>query len=201
MACAECIEARYSRLAKLRNKKKLLENPSDPHIVLRMLSAAAISLATMAFLHPGFGIIVAFLAFLFAKGASEEKCRKLRGLAESDIRQIVAEIAKIDGGLDQVFSEFVDYPPDWEERRRRVFQRAGNRCEECGRSAERSSVPFHVHHDKPRSQKEGNHRIENLRLLCEVCHAKLPDHGLTASARSRRLKTGERLKRRFRGFR
>lgn len=50
---------------------------------------------------------------------------------------------------------------------RRVFARAGHRCECCGRKGGR----LDVHHRKPVSEG-GSHKLSCLELLCRACHTK-----------------------------
>jgi len=72
------------------------------------------------------------------------------------------------------------------ELRDDVCKRANYKCQKCGRSLYGSKVPFHVHHVKPRSEG-GDDGLENLQLLCEICHSKLPKHGQVKRGRKRRL--------------
>lgn len=63
-----------------------------------------------------------------------------------------------------VYDLWPDYPPDW-ERRRLEKVRARHYCEQCGRTSR-----LHVHHTKPIAAG-GNHRPDNLTVLCEPCHS------------------------------
>jgi len=58
-------------------------------------------------------------------------------------------------------------PPDWDLRRKQVLERFPD-CQGEGPH----SGPLHVHHKIPIS-KGGNHRLENLIVLCEHCHGNL----------------------------
>lgn len=57
-----------------------------------------------------------------------------------------------------------------------VFERAGHRCERCGmsdsESLKRWGERLHVHHrDGNNYRRETpNHSLENLQLLCKLCH-------------------------------
>lgn len=51
-------------------------------------------------------------------------------------------------------------------RKKALLKRAGNRCEDCGTD----EGPFHAHHIVPQALG-GSHALENLKLLCEDCHA------------------------------
>lgn len=73
------------------------------------------------------------------------------------------EITKI---LTLLYDYWPSYPPDWEARKDVV--RAGIRgCERCASSR----YVLHVHHKQPLA-RGGNHKAENLIVLCEKCHSK-----------------------------
>ena len=70
---------------------------------------------------------------------------------------------------------YADYPPDWPETRKRILERAGNKCEWCGAENHKphpitgSKVVLtiaHLDHDKE------NHDVLDDRLvaLCQRCH-------------------------------
>ena len=64
-------------------------------------------------------------------------------------------------------------PPDWATRRKRVYDRDGERCRRCG-----AIVPFdkcHIHHIVRRA-KGGGHSLDNLVVLCRDCHSLMPEH-------------------------
>lgn len=71
--------------------------------------------------------------------------------------------------------DYTDYPSDWKDRRERILQRAGNRCEWCGAEnnephPETGSIVVltiaHMDHD------HNNDDVEDDRLaaLCQRCH-------------------------------
>jgi 5-methylcytosine-specific restriction endonuclease McrA len=62
---------------------------------------------------------------------------------------------------------------EYEIIRKRVLERDGWRCQECG-----STQNLHVHHMKPRSQLGGD-TMDNLITLCADCHGKC--HGMARS--------------------
>lgn len=65
-----------------------------------------------------------------------------------------------------------EYPPDWQARRRRVLERDGYRCRNCGvRSTRVDEVYFDVDHVVPKSEG-GTHALSNLQALCPACHAR-----------------------------
>lgn len=87
--------------------------------------------------------------------------------------------------------DYNDYPADWKETRKRILERAGNKCEKCGcqnhlwvrRGEDKEGFPkltmivltiAHLDHDKE------NHQVADDRLmaLCQKCHLQydLPRH-------------------------
>lgn len=61
------------------------------------------------------------------------------------------------------------YPSDWENRRKRVYERDNLRCQNCGRHGPSNGLELHAHHIVPKS-KGGTHHTSNLITLCEDCH-------------------------------
>jgi len=86
------------------------------------------------------------------------------------------------------------------EFRARIYERDNYRCQVCGRNRIGSRVPFHIHHIKYRCEG-GTVDADNLQLLCEICHSKLPKHELVKVAREERLRieraTGRRRRARY----
>ncbi len=76
-------------------------------------------------------------------------------------QMLVAELE-----LSQIYDHFLDYPPDFEERKKQVTGRDGECCSSCG-----CDRILHLHHIQPLSNG-GNNKLENLTLLCEGCHSK-----------------------------
>jgi hypothetical protein len=83
---------------------------------------------------------------------------------ERNVR-LQTQIDEIKERLLEIHSYWLGYPPDWEERRRLVIERAGNRCEKC----KYDHGEKHVHHKIPVS-KGGNHLLSNLIYYCLDCH-------------------------------
>ncbi|SDZ78869.1 HNH endonuclease [Haloplanus vescus] len=74
-----------------------------------------------------------------------------------------------------------NYPPDWDERRRRVYQRDNYTCQLCGRGGgPHGNLELHAHHRVPISQG-GSHDLSNLTTLCRECHNRQHDHDITES--------------------
>jgi|GEM_PF-4028955 len=63
-----------------------------------------------------------------------------------------------------------DYPPDWDCRRKEVYERDNYKCQNCGRSGgNNQNTNLHAHHIVPKS-KGGTHKKSNLISICEDCH-------------------------------
>lgn len=63
-----------------------------------------------------------------------------------------------------------DYPADWDQRRRAVYQRDDYTCRNCGiKGGSRGNAELHAHHIVPKS-KGGVHDQPNLVTLCDACH-------------------------------
>lgn len=74
----------------------------------------------------------------------------------------------IDNLFDRI-SEMTGRNEDWSDRRDRVMQRDGYRCQECGeRFAD--SRPLEAAHIVARADG-GSDAMENLRTLCIACHS------------------------------
>lgn len=68
------------------------------------------------------------------------------------------------------------YPPDWENRRKQVYERDGYTCQECGAlGGSWGSNELHAHHIQPIS-RGGSHDLSNLKTLCKDCHEELHGH-------------------------
>ena len=68
--------------------------------------------------------------------------------------------------LKSIYDYWLDYPPDWEERKKEVYEQNQTQCSKCDSSIKK----LHVHHKIPLS-RGGNNKISNLTLLCEDCHS------------------------------
>lgn len=58
---------------------------------------------------------------------------------------------------------------EWKNACRAVWKRDNATCQRCGMKKD-ADMPFHVHHIKGFADKELRADIDNLILLCEVCH-------------------------------
>jgi hypothetical protein len=67
--------------------------------------------------------------------------------------------------IELIYDYWPSYPPDWEERKESAREKIGF-CERC----HASRIMLHVHHKLPIS-RGGNHKLDNLIILCEKCHS------------------------------
>lgn len=62
------------------------------------------------------------------------------------------------------------YPPDWDQRRKAVYQRDGYQCQNCGSAGgPKGNKELHAHHIVPKAQG-GTHKKSNLITVCKDCH-------------------------------
>lgn len=112
------------------------------------------------------------------------------------------------------------YPPDWQERRRRILERSGNHCEECGLENHvygyRDGGQFVILDREPTQEwdviqldgyriirivltiahldhDEGNWEVDDdrLRAFCQRCHNRYDREHRNGTARMTRLTGGE----------
>jgi len=105
----------------------------------------------------------------FSKQENQSKKFRLeRLLSEATLLRdnLGADISTIyEEQLKPLYDYWLDYPPDWQIRRRAIRSEIG-RCETC-----RKVRDLHTHHKLPIS-KGGSHKKSNLQVLCESCHEK-----------------------------
>ena len=82
------------------------------------------------------------------------------------------------------------YPDDWERIALSVKEKAGWKCQQCGKQCRRPGEPFDTHR-RTLTVAHMNHipqdvRPENLKALCAVCHLK---YDARHHAETRRNKT------------
>jgi hypothetical protein len=116
-------------------------------------------------------------------GPEESYVRNVESQADAQLRTLQAEVAQVSSKLRSLYDFWLDYPPDWQDRRTAALNEADHRCEKCGRYPR---AP-HVHHRMPVG-RGGNHRSSNLTVLCESCH--LRTHRVEAFGETRRPNTG-----------
>lgn len=88
--------------------------------------------------------------------------------------------------------DWAKYPTDWPEIAQAVKERAGWKCEQCGKQCRRPGETFdthrrtltvaHLNHD------ESDCRPENLRAMCAPCHLRYDARHHAANARRTRAR-------------
>ena len=80
------------------------------------------------------------------------------------------------------------YPPDWDQRRKKVLRRDDWVCQSCGEKsgphADGQGVILQVHHKNPLSEG-GTNALRNLETLCIDCHNEQHDHDITRASSSK----------------
>ena len=66
-----------------------------------------------------------------------------------------------------------EYTPDWADVSRRVRERAGYSCQDCGVSLDKDRRLLQVHHV---NGVKTDNRPPNLKPLCAACHRRAPNH-------------------------
>lgn len=70
------------------------------------------------------------------------------------------------------------YPADWDQRRREVYERDDYTCGNCGRrGGPHGDAQLHAHHVVSVS-KGGSHDLSNLTTVCHSCHETIHGHGI-----------------------
>ena len=89
-----------------------------------------------------------------------------------------------------------DYPENWNELRAKVLERAGNKCELCGKANQSMSdrntkVVLTIHHIDNQKHRDS---LINLIALCQKCHLRLDlEHHIENARKTRLEKSGKRL--------
>ena len=82
------------------------------------------------------------------------------------------------------------YPPDWEEIAFAKKERAGWKCEACGKQCRKPGEPFDTHKNtltvSHQDHNPANCSDENLRAMCAPCHLRY-DARHHAETRARRV--------------
>ena len=107
---------------------------------------------------------------LFSDSESEvPNLRKRIAELEQETHRLSQERTRHLLTLERLHEYWLTYPPDWDSRCKQVRERFPY----CQGKGPHSGF-LHVHHKIPIS-KGGNHRLENLTVLCEHCHSE--EHG------------------------
>ena len=124
------------------------------------------------------GIQIKILNYFFINS------KKISSL-EADLKRLKKDqttneirLTEINNSLKNIYDYWLDYPPDWDERRKEILNE-NSYCQKCLRGNERN-LSLHIHH-KIHIAKGGNHRRENLIVLCDDCHQSKHKHKFSYS--------------------
>lgn len=216
LACVENIETRIAELSKELNALERGENEwsiwgylrviiilgvpvLSLYLVLRniarpnvsdtlMLGVVLIVLILGTILVVFVGALVSFLEDWVGK-------RKKKPIKRT-IQDVKAELIVVMEERSSFYALFWELPPDYRTRRRQVIERDKSMCQECGkRMTARNRQRFHVHHIIPKVQPKGVHSIDNLLLLCELCHSKQEAPGHDKIAKEIKQRRADRRRR------
>ncbi len=84
--------------------------------------------------------------------------------AETESEDLRAKLEKVKSVLTGIYDHLPCWPPDWEERKRRVIRQNGSLCSSCGKEQDGYLV-----HDIPVFEG-GTNELENLTLICATCY-------------------------------
>lgn len=72
------------------------------------------------------------------------------------------------------------YPSDWDQRRKKVYQRDNYTCQNCGaQGGPHGNAELHAHHIVPKG-KGGTHEVSNLKTICNECHSAIHNENVYA---------------------
>jgi hypothetical protein len=92
-------------------------------------------------------------------------CEQAISRNKSNLAKLVKKRDETVKVITLIYDYWPSYPPDWEDRKKTA--RSGIRsCDRC----HSSKGTLHVHHRQPISNG-GNHKLDNLTVICEKCHS------------------------------
>lgn len=87
--------------------------------------------------------------------------------SEAEVEDLRAKLAKLKSVLTAIYDHLPCWPPDWEERKRRVIRENGSICSHCGKEQD-----VYLLHDIPVFEG-GTNELETLRLICRACYTSM----------------------------
>ncbi len=101
----------------------------------------------------------------------DQSNKRVAEQAESEAAQLFSRYTEImrhanKKGISLLEYFLSEYPPDWEQRKTKVKERDGYRCQNC-----ETAEYLQVHHKTPVGGG-GTHHLFNLTTLCRSCHYK-----------------------------
>ena len=87
--------------------------------------------------------------------------------SEAEVEDLRAKLAKLKSVLTAIYDHLPCWPPDWEERKRRVIRENGSICSHCGNEQD-----VYLLHDIPVFEG-GTNELDTLRLICRACYTSM----------------------------
>ena len=97
---------------------------------------------------------------IFVPNAAQEQ----NASPEVDIEDLRTKLGKVNSILTEIYDYLPCWPPDWEERQRRVIRENGSICSYCGEDQD-----VYLVHDIPIFEG-GSNELENLTPVCAECY-------------------------------
>ena len=85
-------------------------------------------------------------------------------VTEAEVEDLRAKLVKVNSVLTGLYDYLPCWPPDWDERKRRVIRENGSICSDCGKEQD-----VYLVHDIPVFEG-GTNELENLTLICAECY-------------------------------
>ena len=89
------------------------------------------------------------------------------GVTEAEVEDLSAKLAKLKSVLTEIYDYLPCWPPDWDERKRRVIGENGSICSDCGEEQD-----VYLLHDIPVFEG-GTNELDTLRLICRACYTSI----------------------------
>ena len=87
--------------------------------------------------------------------------------AETESEDLRAKLEKVKSVLTALYDQLPCWPPDWDERKRRVIRENGSICSHCGEEQD-----VYLVHDIPVFEG-GTNELDTLRLVCRACYTSM----------------------------
>ena len=84
--------------------------------------------------------------------------------SETEVEDLRAKLEKVKSVLTALYDHLPCWPPDWDERKRRVIRENGSICSHCDEEQD-----VYLLHDIPVFEG-GTNELENLTLICATCY-------------------------------
>ena len=88
-------------------------------------------------------------------------------VSAAEIEDLRAKLEKLKSILTGIYDHLPTWPPDWDERKRRVIRENGSICSHCDEEQD-----VYLVHDIPVFEG-GTNELDNLTLICTACHTSM----------------------------